>query len=69
MKPKTDWQVRMERQPHREAIRRLKEVYQRLSQKADLKEVQNETNSSTVCASLDPAPGGGVDDTQPGGGD
>jgi hypothetical protein len=64
MKDETKWQVRVERQPHREAVRKLCAAYQQLSQETDKPEVPDETNSCIICASLDATTGAGSYNSQ-----
>jgi hypothetical protein len=60
--------VRLERQPNRRALERLREAYQRLQQAgqwmsvASLQEDRHETDRRSVCPGIDPAAGAGSHD-------
>ena len=53
--------VRLERQPHRDAVGQLREVYQKLNRMAQsnptrpVQEVNDDPDCSTIRSSLDPA--------------
>jgi hypothetical protein len=60
--------IRLERQPHRNAIGRLREAYQKLHRKGQtgptgpIQEVTNDPDSSPVCPSVDASAGTGSND-------
>ncbi len=65
MKAQAIWKVRLERQPHRDAIQRLCTAYRKLLQEQEKVEAKDETDSSVVCAGIDAPAGRGRDDRQP----
>ena len=60
--------VRLERQPHRDAVGQLREVYQKLNRMTQsnppqpVQEVKDDPGSSVVRSSIDPAARAGGDD-------